>query len=163
MLLKLGFNDYCRSVAPVWIRVGGVLAALFGFYYIGAAHGDYTKKGSFTFLGAAPKPEWDSGFMPSISFCEEDLPIHCRGCKMYSFEFHWQDPFWRPAEPFFFKTYPHLLALQVLTPSTELLCMVDCSWSLHSAPWWSWRSLSGNCSFLRALTSLAQQACRRRY
>ena len=42
----------CRSVAPVWIRVGGVLAALFGFYYIGAAHGDYTKKGLNSFYRA---------------------------------------------------------------------------------------------------------------
>ena len=39
----------CRSVAPVWIRVGGVLASLFGFYYIGAAHGDYTNKGLESF------------------------------------------------------------------------------------------------------------------
>lgn len=36
-------------MAPVWIRVGGVLASLFGFYYIGAAHGDFTGRGLESF------------------------------------------------------------------------------------------------------------------
>ncbi len=33
----------------MWIRVGGVLASLFGFYYLGAAHGDMTNKGLESF------------------------------------------------------------------------------------------------------------------
>ena len=36
-------------MAPVWIRIGGVLASLFGFYYVGAAHGDITHKGLESF------------------------------------------------------------------------------------------------------------------
>lgn len=41
-----------RSVAPSWIRVGGVLASLFGFYYLGAAHGEVTNRGLLSFYEA---------------------------------------------------------------------------------------------------------------
>lgn len=39
----------CRSVAPGWIRVGGTLCCLFGSYYLGAAHGDFTGQGLDSF------------------------------------------------------------------------------------------------------------------
>lgn len=35
----------CRSVATGWLRVGGTLAALFGFYYLGAAYGELSGSG----------------------------------------------------------------------------------------------------------------------
>ena len=50
----------CRSVAPVWIRIGGVLAILFGFYYIGAAHGEVTRRGLRSFYEATV---WGRAFL----------------------------------------------------------------------------------------------------
>ena len=56
---------YCRSVAPGWIRVGGVLASLFGFYYLGAAHGEVTNRGLRSFYESTV---WGRVWLASV-FC----------------------------------------------------------------------------------------------
>lgn len=42
----------CREVDPLWLRVGGTLAALFGVYYLGAAHGEVSGSGLHSFYTA---------------------------------------------------------------------------------------------------------------
>ena len=76
----------CRSIAPVWLRVFGVLAMLFGCYYLGAAHGDITGRGldsfyistivgrallclAFTALVLLGKSQWQLMLLAALNFC----------------------------------------------------------------------------------------------
>ena len=71
-------------MAPVWIRIGGILAMLFGFYYAGAAHGEITRRGvksfyeatiwgrlflfvSFMILVAIKKSQWQLSILAFIN------------------------------------------------------------------------------------------------